>query len=447
MATYSISATPSGSKKANAASRNVNSVFPYDPTKYCTITSISRTNGAYCKTGSSSGTATFYAQMQILIGGTVYMTSELATGTSSGSGPTSANYMTTKISSFTAEQSMAIVAAWAAGTLVINWVLSGGKGSYKPYFRSGCYNDTITITGEDVNFRPWISGASMYRTDSTGAAKDNDLYVGFSCTVGVGEVGDNGSGTLTIIKNGSVFYKQTGIAGSTTGVQLALAPIGTEEAQQQPKGEDVYYTLTFTYTATKNGTTKTDSISTTAFVAEVFTNVHLAGVKTGGMRLGAYSTSTLGNPKFECDYPIYAYGGFGYMGQYSTEETATGMLWIDGSMIYRKALEFTSFTKGGWVNKNISASGTIDTVTAVYGMAKGSSSQYPIPYPAADAYMICVNASGGDPVTQVGLYVGASLTLTHAWVIVEYTLESLDTETLASIDDMTLKQVDARTLK
>ena len=178
-----------------------------------------------------------------------------------------------------------------------------------------------------------------------------------------------------------------------------------------------------------------------------FANVHLSGKETGGACFGGFCKSSAGYPMLESYYPIYAYGGFGYMGQYSTEETATGMLWIDGSMIYRKALEFTSFTKGGWVNKNISASGTIDTVTAVYGMAKGASSQYPIPYPAADAYMICVNASGGDPVTQVGLYVGASLTLTHAWVIVEYTLESLDTETLASIDDMTLKQVDARTLK
>ena len=422
MATYSISATPSGSKKANAASRNVNSVFPYDPTKYCTITSISRTNGAYCKTGSSSGTATFYAQMQILIGGTVYMTSELATGTSSGSGPTSANYMTTKISSFTAEQSMAIVAAWAAGTLVINWVLSGGKGSYKPYFRSGCYNDTITITGEDVNFRPWISGASMYRTDSTGAAKDNDLYVGFSCTVGVGEVGDNGSGTLTIIKNGSVFYKQTGIAGSTTGVQLALAPIGTAEAQQQPKGEDVYYTLTFTYTATKNGTTKTDSISTTAFVAEVFTNVHLAGVKTGGMRLGAYSTSTLGNPKFECDYPIYAYGGFGYMGQYSTEETATGMLWIDGSMIYRKAIYITSPVSGTNTTVNINPSGTINQIVRLWGIGYHSGGAVPMPaYASNSAYGVALEASGNPP-SKVLYWQGASRNLTSMYIIVEYTL-------------------------
>ena len=447
MATYSISATPSGSKKANAASRNVNSVFPYDPTKYCTITSISRTNGAYCKTGSSSGTATFYAQMQILIGTTVYMTSDLATGKSSGSGPTSANYMTTTISSFTADQSMAIVAAWAAGTLVINWVLSGGKGSYKPYFRSGCYNDTITITGEDVNFRPWISGASMYRTDSTGAAKDNDLYVGLSCTVGVGEVGENGSGTLTVYKSGSVFYQQTGITGSTAGTKIALAPIGTAEKYQQLKGEDVYYTLTYTYTATKNGTTKTDSISTTAFVSEVFTNVHLAGLKTGGVRFGAYSTSTAGNPKFECDYPIYAYKGFGQLGEYSTAQAATGMLWIDGSMIYRKVIQFSSLSTT--TTAEIGASGTISDIIRIYGICTRSDGyRWVLPhYDANSVYAITMEVYGIGATPTVRIAQGSSRGATSAWVAVEYTLESLDTDTLAEIDGMTLAALDIRTLK
>ncbi len=444
MAIYTITATPSGSQKTNAASRNINSVFPYDPTKYCTITSITRRNGVYCKTGSTSGTATFYAKMQILIGTTVYMESELAKGSSDGSGPTSANYMTTSITNFSAEQSMAIVAAWAAGTLQIKWVLSGGTSSYKPYFRSGYYNDTITITGEDVNFRPWISSASMYRADSTGAVKDNDVYVGFSCTVGVGEVGDSGSGTLTIYKDGSQFYQQTGITGSTTGVQIVSSPIG-----QQEKGDDVYYTLTFTYTATKNGTTKTDSISTTAFVAEVFTNVHLAGVKTGGVRFGAYSTSTAGSPKFECDYPIYAYGGFGQLGQYSTDEIATGMLWIDGSMIYRKVIQFSSVTNGSKNEIAIGASGTISEIIRVYGICSNASGyRWVMPhYDSNSVYSITMEVYGIGSTPTVRIFPGKSRGVTSAWVAVEYTLESLDTNTLAEIDDLTLAALDVRTLK
>lgn len=47
----------------------------------------------------------------------------------------------------------------------------------------------------------------------------------------------------------------------------------------------------------------------TATVPVVFANFHLAGCKTGGASFGGFSTSTEGNPLFECRYPAYFYGG------------------------------------------------------------------------------------------------------------------------------------------
>lgn len=47
-----------------------------------------------------------------------------------------------------------------------------------------------------------------------------------------------------------------------------------------------------------------------AHIGIAFTNMHLAGLTTGGVRFGGYcKRSTLGNPAFECDYPIYVDGG------------------------------------------------------------------------------------------------------------------------------------------
>lgn len=47
-----------------------------------------------------------------------------------------------------------------------------------------------------------------------------------------------------------------------------------------------------------------------AQIGIAFTNMHLAGLTTGGVRFGGYcSRSTQGKPAFECDYPIYVDGG------------------------------------------------------------------------------------------------------------------------------------------
>lgn len=174
MAEYTISATPSGTSKKNAQSRNINEILPYDATKYKTVTSISRTDGVWCSSGGKSQSAIVTVTAQLVIDGTVWMTADPVTCKCYGTGPSADNYATTTFSGFTVAQSNELIAAWSAGTLVITWNLTDNKSAYEADFRSGQYDDTITITGQDVpptNYKPVISKFEIMRSDD-GASAD-----------------------------------------------------------------------------------------------------------------------------------------------------------------------------------------------------------------------------------------------------------------------------------
>ena len=86
-----------------------------------------------------------------------------------------------------------------------------------------------------------------------------------------------------------------------------------------------------------------ESVSAGAQIFKAFANVHLSGKKTGGVCFGGFCTSQEGEPKFECHYPAYFYGGIALGGNqdYSEEEQDTGMKWIDGKKIYRRTFTGT----------------------------------------------------------------------------------------------------------
>lgn len=73
--------------------------------------------------------------------------------------------------------------------------------------------------------------------------------------------------------------------------------------------------MEFAYTATTDsGISSTETASVTFLIGNVFTNVHLAGKKNGGVAFGKYSASTDDTPMFECNYPAYFYGGIAQIG-------------------------------------------------------------------------------------------------------------------------------------
>lgn len=222
---------------------------------------------------------------------------------------------------------------------------------------------TITITYEGVSFEPWIRNVKMYRADeTTGVAKDSGEGLSFSATVGVAETGTGGSGTLTIANGGTTVYTITGITGSTAGTAVSAIPLS---GVTQASGEDITYTVTYTYTATQEGVEQSDSVSTTVYVGEIFTNVHLAAVKTGGVRFGGYSTATLDNPKFECDYPAYFYNGITIGGGSASTVSITENTILMGFL--------TGSTKSIYISVPVaylSSSVTTGTVTSMVGWVR-----------------------------------------------------------------------------
>ena len=204
----------------------------------------------------------------------------------------------------------------------------------------------LTITYTSTEFKPSISAAKIYRADESGAALDKGTNLSFTATLSVQEAGTGGSGVFSIYKGDSpgaaaeLVYQQSGIAGSTAGVVVSQVPIPGAVLE---RGEKKWFRMEFVYTAnTESGTPSTESVSAALLVNHVFTNVHLAGVSTGGVRFGGYSTAAEDDPKFECDYPAYLYGGIAQIGDgwtYLTPINGTTPAGFGGSALRCRKIE------------------------------------------------------------------------------------------------------------
>lgn len=159
---------------------------------------------------------------------------------------------------------------------------------------------TLTLVYESESLKPSIPQVDMHRCDANGADDDSGAYVAFNITVTAEQFG--GTGTLKIYKAGTAVY--TG-----NSFTLTEATVIKGYGISQAIGDNCSYTIEFVYKMTIDGSEVTETAPGAAFVTKVKTNVHLSGCSTGGLRCGSYSRSTEDNPLFECDYPVYAYGG------------------------------------------------------------------------------------------------------------------------------------------
>lgn len=110
-------------------------------------------------------------------------------------------------------------------------------------------------------------------------------------------------------------------------------------------------------------------------VSRAFANVHLSGASTGGVCFGSFSGATEGSPLFQCYYPSVFYAGIEGVTSFSTEETATGGSWIDGSPIYRAVVPFNLSAAGSGLELAVIES--IGTVIRIGGCVKWDSSGTP----------------------------------------------------------------------
>lgn len=153
-----------------------------------------------------------------------------------------------------------------------------------------------------------------------------------------------------------------------------------------------------------------------AQIGIAFTNMHLAGLNTGGVRFGGYcKRSALGNPAFECDYPIYADGGIPSL-DYSTTETKLPYKWIDGKAIYRRVFVAENV---GSSTQHIFADAIegLETVVLMAGMFANANGQFQIPYVTTGAWThIAVRADG-----KVEFNSSDDFSIAKLIVVVDYT--------------------------
>lgn len=207
-------------------------------------------------------------------------------------------------------------AAWVEANITLRTTLTNKLDQV--YWRATASQPMVlTITYNSSEFKPNITNAKLYRANSLGAAADDGTYLSFTAKLTVEKLGTSGSGTFKIYSGDSADATTTqvyssSVSGSTSGKTVSAAPIS---GLTVGIGDKKWFRMEFSYTAlTDSGVSSTETVSATFLIGNVFTNVHLAGKKNGGVAFGKYSASTDDTPMFECNYPAYFYGGIAQIG-------------------------------------------------------------------------------------------------------------------------------------
>ena len=129
--------------------------------------------------------------------------------------------------------------------------------------------------------------------------------------------------TDTVITfNATLSQLITGITNSTSAVTATFSA-----------ATDWYFLLTVS-----NGYETSNAYGS---IPRAFANIHLAGLTTGGVAFGKFSSSTQGNPLFECEFPAYFNAGIAsheyHNGDVVTINGGTFMGYVTGST---KAIHF-----------------------------------------------------------------------------------------------------------
>lgn len=165
-----------------------------------------------------------------------------------------------------------------------------------------------------------------------------------------------------------------------------------------------------------------------AHIGIAFTNMHLAGLTTGGVRFGGYcSRSTQDNPAFECDYPIYADGGIPSL-DYSTTETKLPYKWIDGKQIYRKIVQVGPIAASQYMTYDFMPTSEIGDIISIRGAARANDGSEWLPIPVSshwadgvNLYAINININCSADTATITVAMGSLRSITRGFVVIEYT--------------------------
>lgn len=319
MSTYNLSIVASGSNQDNAASRDLDVLFPFVADTYRTVSQITRVNGIWCSCGGTSQSVTLegYDQLIDASTGTIIKTSANGICKCKGTGPSDENLMTT-VFTFTDDavgqmESNAVIAAWAAGNLRITrtvWIKSySSSGHGDPTFRDGYYDDVITIVGSTQPFTeylPEILAFTVYRSADgvTATQLSEKVYAKIQITM-------NDTTGLTDSPQLAIQYAmQPEFADATTitlgTTQATITPYFTMQTvllgETFSVGSHYYFRLGFT-------AGQEAAANAVASVGMSYTPIHIPG-NNRGLAMGMYSNAQDGDERCEINFPIFAYKGF-----------------------------------------------------------------------------------------------------------------------------------------
>lgn len=160
----------------------------------------------------------------------------------------------------------------------------------------------ISPAAKTVQFERYALSGSTYVKNDEGTKVMGKLAISLAEGRTVSDIT-----TAKVVVASDAGTSQT-ITLSTAVLNAALTSNGYVESSPS-LFSSITFNTAYNYTLTFTIGDAYDQAVFSVLVARAFANLHLSGLKTGGVAFGRFSSATLNIPKFESDFPAYLYGG------------------------------------------------------------------------------------------------------------------------------------------
>ena len=249
------------------------------------------------------------------------------------------------------------------GATIISYRITGGEGTDASassvitdvFAQSGNHIYTATVT--DSRGRTTVKTVTL----SVTAVSPITIY-SFSVQRYSAVVGDDGQTDYVASSDGDHVWVSLlashDIAGGNNPASAAIT-WGASNSASLPWGTSASISYTNDRTVITAQIPANTSVLFTLTVSDGFSSatasshVEIASavmhVSPNGVGIGMYTLGTPSNPQLDVGYPMHARGGIAGVTIYSTDEQATGGIWLDGRPIYRKTFSGATTSSNGFI--------------------------------------------------------------------------------------------------
>ena len=249
------------------------------------------------------------------------------------------------------------------GATIVSYRITGGEGTNASassvitdvFAQSGDHVYTATVT--DSRGRTTVKTVTL----SVTAVSPITIY-SFSVQRYSAVVGDDGQTDYVASSDGDHVWVSLlalhDIAGGNNPASAAIT-WGASNSVSLPWGTSASISYTNDRTVITAQIPANTSVLFTLTVSDGFSSatasshVEIASavmhVSPNGVGIGMYTLGTPSNPQLDVGYPMHARGGIAGVTIYSTDEQATGGIWLDGRPIYRKTFSGATTSSNGFI--------------------------------------------------------------------------------------------------